>query len=240
MKQAIGLALASTVALTAASAWAESPWYNRVVTVEITNLTNAVYFTPLLVAAHDRDTHLFRVGEPASASLQAMAEGGNIAGLAAEIDAAGGVHVDNPAGGLLAPGATTSAELELNLLHPTFLSIAAMLLPTNDGFVALEGERIPLWRGTYTFDLNGYDAGTEANDEVITGGGAPGTPGVPADPGGNAGSGGTGVAGPDYNASVHIHRGIVGDTDAAGGASDLDSRVHRWINPVARVTLTVH
>jgi hypothetical protein len=38
---------------------------------------------------------------------------------------------------------------------------------------------------------------------------------------------------------VHIHRGNLGDTDITGGISDVDSRIHRWLNPVAKVTVTV-
>ena len=79
----------------------------------------------------------------------------------------------------------------------------------------------------------------EANDEQITGGGAPGAPGIPADPGGNAGSGGTGVAGPDQNTNVHPHRGVVGDLDPAGGPSDLVAGTHGWSNPVAKVVVSV-
>ena len=45
--------------------------------VRITNLTNGIYFTPFLVAAHPDGTSLFAVGQPASANLQAMAEGGD-------------------------------------------------------------------------------------------------------------------------------------------------------------------
>ena len=52
----------------------------------------------------------------------------------------------------------------------------------------LDGMPIPIRPGVYTVYLNGYDAGTEANDEVITGGGAPGVPGIPGDPGGNSGT----------------------------------------------------
>ena len=50
-------------------------------TVTVKNLTNGIYFTPLLITAHDRDTHLFETGSPASPALQAMAEGGDISGL---------------------------------------------------------------------------------------------------------------------------------------------------------------
>ena len=42
-------------------------------TVEITNLTNGIYFTPFLVGAHPDGTSLFEVGQPASAEIQAMA-----------------------------------------------------------------------------------------------------------------------------------------------------------------------
>jgi len=68
----------------------------------------------------------------------------------------------------------------------------------------------------------------------------PGMPGMPADPGGLAGTGATGAAAADANPNVHIHRGALGDIDATGGSSDVDSRVHRWLNPVVRVTITVN
>jgi len=216
-----------------------APAFARDVSVEITNLTNGIYFTPLLVAAHNQDADLFEVGTAASASLQAMAEGGDISGLILQVESHGGQYVANPAAGLLAPGATASAEFKVERQHKTYLSITGMLLPTNDGFVGLDALKLPKKHGTYTFYLNGYDAGTEANDEIITGGGAPGVAGIPADPGGNSGTGATGAAGADHNATVHIHRGVLGDTDPTGGISDLDSRVHRWVNPVARLVITI-
>jgi hypothetical protein len=206
---------------------------SEAMTVEITNLSNALYYTPLLVSAHNRDTHVFQVGSAASASLQAMAEGGDISGLVTDLASVGANNVTNPAGGLLAPGASATATIEVNKGN-RYLSIAAMLLPTNDGFVGLDALRIPKKGGSHTFYLNGYDAGTEANDEIINGGGAPGTPGIPADPGGNSGSGASGVTGADHNSTVHVHRGIVG-----GASSDLDGAVHTWMNPVAKVVITV-
>jgi len=39
--------------------------------------------------------------------------------------------------------------------------------------------------------------------------------------------------------NVHIHRNGLGDADINGGKSDLDATVHRWLNPVARLTVTV-
>lgn len=208
--------------------------------VEITNITHGITYTPFLVAAHTAGNNLFMVGQPASANLQTMAEGGNIDGLRADVDALGATVVANPAGGLLAPATSTSFSMDTDGTSNTQLSIVAMLLPTNDAFAGLNAITIPTEPGTYTYYLNAYDAGTEANDEIVNGGGASGTPGIPIAPGGDAGTGGTGLGGTDTNTNVHIHRGTIGDTDPNGGPSDLDSTVHRWLNPVVRVRLTVN
>ena len=207
--------------------------------VRIVNLTNGIWYTPFLVVAHPDGSSLFTVGQPASASLQAMAEGGDISGLAADVQAMGATFAENPAGGLLPPAMSANVDLNTDGTANTLLSVVAMLLPTNDAFAGLNSVTIPTAAGTYVFDLPAYDAGTEANDELITGGGAPGAAGIPADPGGYSGTGGTGAAGADANPNVHIHRNTLGDTDGAAGASDLDSRVHRWLNPVVRVVVTV-
>ena len=235
MKKRLSSLLISTSLLVASNSMASE----RSISVEITNLTNAIYFTPLLVALHDKNTHLFELSTPASPNLQAMAEGGSIGGLISDLEASGNDYVDNPAGGLLAPGASAVAEFDQRRKKRRFLSIVAMLLPTNDGFVGLDGLRIPKKKGTYTYYLKGYDAGTEANDEIITGGGEPNVPGIPADPGMNAGSGGVASVGPDHNQTVHLHRGIAGDNDPLGGNSDLDARVHTWQGPVAKVVIRV-
>ncbi len=208
--------------------------------VRIDNLSNAIYFTPFLAAAHPDGTALFQAGQPASAGLQAMAEGGDISGLVADVNGLGATVVENPAGGLLAPASSVEFNMNTDGTSNTRLSIVSMLLPTNDAFAGLNAIPIPTEPGVYTYDVNAYDAGTEANDEILNGGGAPGVPGMPADPGGLAGTGGMGAAAADANPTVHIHRGSLGDTDATGGASDLDSRVHRWLNPIVRVTLTVN
>lgn len=229
-KLLIGMVAVSSMSVSAVQA--------RDIHVVITNLSNALYFTPLLVSAHDGDTHLFNAGVAASANLQAMAEGGDISGLQADLMAVGANSVANPAGGLLAPGASAGANLDTDD-NNKYLSVVAMLLPTNDGFMGLNAVEIPKKKGAYTFYINGYDAGTEANNEVINGGGMPGVLGIPADPGGNSGSGATGVTTVEHNNKVHVHRGTLGDDDLLGGKSDLDVAVHHWLNPVAKVTIYV-
>ncbi|WP_254843502.1 spondin domain-containing protein [Shewanella sp. UCD-KL21] len=208
------------------------------VEISVVNLTHGNHFTPLFIAAHDVDSHLFQVGEMATPALQKMAEGGDIADLGAAVMGAGGVTVTNPAMGLLAPGAHVS-EVMLDSMEMTHLSIVAMVLPTNDAFIGLDGWEIPTEAGTYTVYVNAYDAGTEANDEMINGGGMSGVAGIPAAPGGDGGMNGTGVMDGATNTYVHTHPGVLGDTDPAGGSSDLDSRIHRWLNPVAKVVVTV-
>ncbi|GAB5412625.1 MAG: spondin domain-containing protein [Congregibacter sp.] len=210
-------------------------------TVDIVNLTRGSYFTPFLVAAHADSARLFMSGEPASASLQAMAEGGDISMLVADVEALNATVVANPAAGLLAPGSRTSAALNTDAAPDnTQLSIVAMILPSNDGFMGLNAITIPTEPGRYVYNVNAYDSGTEGNDEVV-GSGAPGEPGYPAPPPVLAASGenGTGI-----NATaegfVHIHRNVLGDDDLSGGNSDIDNTVHRWLNPVVRVVVTVN
>lgn len=170
-------------------------------------------------------------------------------------------------GGLVEPSSTLTYSFDT--MDKPYLSMLTMLIPTNDAFAGLDSIVIPTEPGTYTYLLNAYDAGTELNDElnstrtdiVEQGGGplgaygAPGMAGVGASPV-PVGTGGTGVAvtvGQDEDGNaiganevvdgtdgpVHIHRNVLGDTSATAGASDLDSTAHRWLNPVARVTIVV-
>jgi hypothetical protein len=216
--------------------------YAQKFTVTVKNLTHGSHFTPLLIAAHDANTHLFQAGELATISLQAMAEGGSISALSSDLTSTGATLSENPAAGLLAPGGEVQTTmLNTNGTNNGYLSVVAMVLPSNDGFVGLSNWKIPNKAGSYTLNINAYDAGTEANNELLgaTDAGAVGVLGAPGAPSGSAGTNGTGAATEDTNKKVHIHRGILGDFDSKGGVSDFDSRVHRWLNPVARITVIV-
>ncbi len=228
-KTILSCALASTLSI---------PAFAQDLDITITNLTHGSHFTPILVAAHEGTTSLFQLGTEASAHLTAMAEGGDISGLESDLDAAGADKVSNPAAGLLAPGTFTHLSMSTNSGND-HMSIVAMVLPTNDGFIGLDSLAIPTESGTYSYNINAYDAGTEANDEIVNGMSAPGLAGVPADPLGMNGENAKGVTDSESNTHIHIHRGVLGDTDASGGSSDLDSRIHRWLNPVARVVIKV-
>ena len=218
-----------------------SPAYAADMTVSITNLTRGLHFTPILVSAHNAENKLFEAGSAASASLQMMAEGGSIAGLVSELGDISATIIENPAAGLLGPGQTAMTNLNTDAaVDNTHLSVVAMLLPTNDGFMGLNASSLPTESGTYTYYVNAYDAGTEANDE-IRGSGAPGEAGFPA-PGpidASAGMNGTGISA-TAESFVHIHRNSLGDSDQSGGSSDINNSVHRWLNPVAMVIVTIN
>lgn len=209
-------------------------------TITVQNLTSGLSFTPILAVAHTPEASLFEVGETASPEIQAMAEGGSLDGLAAIGTAINADALANPAGGLLMPSMSASGDLS-TADENTVLSVVAMILPTNDGFIGLDNWAIPTEAGTYTIYLNAYDAGTEANDE-LRGSGAPGMPGMPVPPplADAIGMNGSGVSNSVTNDTVHIHPGNIGDDQADGGISDTDNTIHRWLNPVAKVTVVVN
>ncbi|RJG47736.1 spondin domain-containing protein [Motilimonas pumila] len=207
--------------------------------ITITNATGGIAFTPLAVATHQAGINIYQIGAKASGGLTALAEGGNTAGVISEINQSGYGYAKqyNPEGGLTLPG--QGYQFSIDTMDYEYLSLAAMLLPSNDGFVGLNSWKIPTKAGSYTIKLNGYDAGTELNDEIVNGGGAPGVAGIPAAPTGMQQTGAEMYPYLSETGYVHIHPGIVGDTDSQGGYSDLDSRVHRFLNPVANITITV-
>lgn len=207
--------------------------------IKVQNITHGMYFAPLLISAHDSEQHLYDLGEQASLAIQTMAEGGDLSGLVTELESVGANNSVNPAAGPLFPGATTSTMLTTSSGNQ-MLSITGMMVPSNDCFVGLDSWPIPNEAGTYEFYIDSYDAGTEANDE-IRGGGAPGEPGLPtlAFFDSEVGHDGSGVTSVEANQTVHVHRGSIGDSEQEGGISDVDNTLHRWLNPVAKVTVIV-
>ena len=132
--------------------------------VSITNLTRGQQFTPFLVVTHRPGVHLFNLGAPASAELSALAEEGNTAPLTAALSMLPDVSDIVSGAGLTNPGATTTLFVDggRSFGH---LSLAAMLIPTNDGFVALDSVPLPHGSATATYYAMAFDAGSERNDE---------------------------------------------------------------------------
>lgn len=187
--------------------------------VTITNLTYAISFTPILVASHRRQVPIFDLGAPASEAMAAIAESGDTSMLEEKLGENPQVVDVQSSGGLLDPGASVTVIVRAS--HgANRISLASMMLPTNDGFIALGGVRAPK-RGSVTYFSPGYDAGTEPNDEWCMN-----IPGPTCN-----GAGSSPDQDPGDEGYVHIHRGI-------HGVGDLGPAVFDWRNPVARVTVT--
>jgi hypothetical protein len=189
--------------------------------VTVTNLTRGQQFTPVLVASHKAGVRLFELGSPASPQLRALAEEGNIAPLTALLLGNPDVREVVNSGGLLGPGQSVTQRVRGSGSLDN-VSVAAMLIPTNDGFFAVNDAEGPNGLDTVTVLSPAYDAGTERNDETCAS-----IPGPNFIECGGPGAGGVPGGGEGY---VHIHAGI-------HGVGDLDPALRDWRNPVARITI---
>jgi len=205
--------LFGSVLLTSTSVTASGANYE----VTITNLTSAQTFTPILVASHKKGVRLFELGDTAGFELSALAEGGDVAPLTGLLSGNPKVIDVADSGGLLAPG--DSVTVVVSAAHGAKqLSVASMLIPTNDAFIALNGVKVPKGNKTAVYWSPAYDAGSEPNDELCAN--IPGP--VCGGAGGSPGAGGEGY--------VHIHGGI-------HGIGDLPADVYDWRNPVAKISV---
>lgn len=192
----------------------------RIVTTN-TSSDGGTFLTPMWFAAHDGSFDLYNRGEAASAGLEALAEDGNFAPINAEVaavdtDAVTGAVLG--AGGPIATGETASTTVEVDGAEAAYISLGAMLLPSNDAFVGtanairlFDEDGNFLGAQDITFDGSSVrDAGTEVNteeDAAFLNQTGPDT-------------------GEDENGVVHDHPGflengnILGGTNAAGAFID--------------------
>ena len=185
--------------------------------VKITNLTRGQTFTPILVISHRDGVKLFTLGEPASDELAALAEGGDIGPLTEFLKSNPNVRDIANSDGLLDPGKSVIVKVSARG-GAKYISLASMLIPTNDAFVALNSIRAPLDSKAQNYLALAYDAGSETNDELCTS-----IPGPVC--GGEGGS--PGASGEGY---VYTHAGI-------HGIGDLITAERDWRNPVAAIQI---
>ena len=146
------------------------------VTVTNTSSDGGTFLTPFWFGLHDDGFDLGNRGEAASAGLEALAEDGNFDAIGAELlaadpDGVGGAILG--ARGPIATGETASTTILASTATP-FISLAAMLLPSNDAFIGtLNPVELFDENGDYLGDQiltfegsNVYDAGTEVNTEL--------------------------------------------------------------------------
>jgi hypothetical protein len=183
--------------------------------VTVTNISKGMTFTPIMVATTKRPGALFSLGGGASAALEAMAETGNLGPLEGSLNA---YDVTNSSFlPFLAPGESVTQYVATNGRYK-YVNVAAMLVPSNDVFFAVNGIAGPRGNKSVTVTAPAYDSGTELNDELCIS--LPG-PGCGMDPG-------PASAGEGY---VYISPGI-------RGVGDLDADALDWNNPVAVIHIT--
>ena len=189
--------------------------------VTVTNLTRGQQFTPILVATHREGVELFNEGSPASQELSTLAEEGNTGPLADALRSLRDVREVVTGSSLLDPGASLSFIVTGGGSFDRF-SVAAMLIPTNDGFFALNGVEGPTGNQTLTLYSPAYDAGSERNDQLCAS--------IPGPSFHECGGPGGGMRVNEGEGFVHIHSGIQ-------MRGDLRPFPRDWRNPVAKVTI---
>jgi len=195
--------------------------------VTVTNLTYAQPMSPLAVVLHN-EGQLWSIGEMASVALENLAESGdNSAVLADSIVLAG-----QGGAGLLMPGMSDQVAVSYTFTGddnaPMMLSLATMLVNTNDAFTGVNALAINnLTVGeSISFTTSSYDSGTEKNSELMAT--------IPGPAGGGTGEG--------FNAErddidkVAMHNGIVSVDD--GLMVSALTQAHRFDNPTLAVMVT--
>jgi hypothetical protein len=153
------------------------------VRVDVQNLTasGGLYFTPVWVGFHDGSFDDFDLGVAASASVEALAEEGDVSGVRSDFMAVAGGQDDvviAPAGfpgaPVFDPGDSGSLTLDLDPMTHRYFSFGSMVIPSNDAFIGNDDPmayEIFSATGVFTGPLDIlvlgtdiWDAGTEVND----------------------------------------------------------------------------
>jgi Spondin_N len=223
------IAVAGVLVLGLGPGGASADSETRTYEVTIENLTDSQPFSPPVAATHRPNVDLFTVGDNASDEIEAIAEDGNqIPAFNLLSDAQG---VTDVFGDAATPPVLRNGMLmfEIDAKPGDRLSLATMLICTNDGITGVDSVALPK-NGAAVFMTAGYDAGTEDNTQnsadIVDPCSAIGPVALAGDPNGNS------DAGPDTSPAqpIHHHSNI-------HGSGDLDPGDHGWTDPVARITV---
>ena len=202
--------------------------------VTLENLAAGQPLSPPVAVTHRLPVRLFTVGRPASGAIEALAEDGNESVAVDMLTGAAHVTEVVDVGMPLTPHGTTFGDFtdtvtfEISAQPGDRLSLASMLICTNDGFTGADGARLPR-RGVVNYYLNAYDAGTEDNTEassdIVDPCSALGPVGLNGDPNGNEDA----AVNTDPAQNIQYHAGIAGTADLL--------EAHNWDGPIARLTI---
>jgi hypothetical protein len=207
----------------------------RTYRVTIENETDGQPFSPGVALTHRGSVSLFEVGDQASPGIEAIAEDGNEApALAAAMGAQGVTDVFDISQPTTPEGTTVGSftdefTFEIQARRGDKLSLAVMLICTNDGFTGLNSVKLPN-DDSVTYHAAGYDAGTEDNteesEEIVDPCTALGPTALAGDPNGNEDA----AVDTSPHVNIHHHPGIQ-------GGADLSASMHGWEDPVAEITI---
>ena len=196
---------------------------NRSFNIEVVNLSNHQPFAPVAAVLHKPGYDGFSLGTMASEGLEILAEGGDPSAFISEAESDNKVVNTSSGTGIIAPGGSETLKVQGITPKPR-LTLASMLVNTNDGFVGLDEVDISgLDIGdSMVLHAKVHDAGTEANSEAA------------ADVPGQGGEGFNTTR--DDSDVITIHSGVVTQDDGLTGSA-LDAS-HRFDNPGARIVIT--
>lgn len=194
--------------------------------VSVTNLTPNQPMSPLAVLTHNNSFNLFEVGQSASVDLEYLAEGGSNAQLLALSDSDANVYQGISGNGLILSGEQDTVSIRVDPNQEGYISVASMLVNTNDAFVGESGLSLKSLAvgDTFVMNMNVWDSGTELNDELAAT--------IPGPAGGGEGFNTT----RDDTDVVSFHSGVISQDD--GLTTSALSANHRFLNPGARITIT--
>lgn len=185
--------------------------------VTITNISHGQHFAGVVVASGNKWEKLFTLGKSASPALEQLAESGITDKLMTMLKGSKDALDVVRSTDILHPGESVVLKVKTNH-HNAHVTVAGMLIPTNDAFFAVNAEHIGLTLKPRVIYSPVYDAGTEMNSEKCWQIPGPFCKGQGASP--KPGEG-----------HVHIHQGI----HSVG--SQLKQSHHNWKNPIAKISI---
>lgn len=193
--------------------------------ISVTNLSYGQPLSPLAIVMHKKSYQAWQVGETASMGLELLAEGGDNTEFLKDAYEHGVLHIASGEG-VIVPGETASVDVELRVKRKLQLTIASMLVNTNDAYTGVSGLDLSRMKVGNELDmmLGVYDSGTETNSELA------GTIPGPAD------------GGEGYNSAhddlgrVTRHPGVA--TRVANHPDSVLDQAHRFDSPVAMLRIT--
>ncbi|MDO5981788.1 spondin domain-containing protein [Flavivirga spongiicola] len=126
------------------------------------------HWSPLAIATHKTANTILMMGSPASAGIESIAETGSTSAFESEVTANSDADKFDIGSGLGSAQGTITKSIQISEDHP-FVSLATMIAPSPDWFIAVNSENLRSgngavnngWKATYTIDVFPYDAGTE-------------------------------------------------------------------------------